>query len=276
MSSIWRRICETRCRWPDRQRRVAGQRHVDAVLGQPRCRARRASSSAVRSLEQRLERLAHLVGLPCPTGPALLGRQLADRAQRGGQLGLAARGSAPAAPRARPPCRRPPIAASASLRSWAGGSAMGGHPIGELVEATVAAIATLSDSWPHLAHAASASVGLAARPGSPSRSAPRQRTTGGPSSASREAALAVRVERERAPGQLVERRARAGGRANSEPMLARTAFGENGSAQPGPRTTGPSRQRVRRADDRARRCRGRRPRAGRRSGRRRARDQRCS
>ena len=34
--------------------------------------------------------------------------------------------------------------------------------------------------------------------------------------------------------------ARAGGRANSEPMLARTAFGENGSAQPGPSTTGPS------------------------------------
>ena len=45
--------------------------------------------------------------------------------------------------------------------------------------------------------------------------------------------------------------ARSGGWAKSEPMLARTAFGENGSAQSGPSTTGAAEQRVGGADDRA-------------------------
>ena len=47
------------------------------------------------------------------------------------------------------------------------------------------------------------------------------------------------------------RSARAGGRAKIEPMLARTAFGENGSAQSGPSATGPSSSACGGADDRA-------------------------
>ena len=71
-----------------RQRRVARQRHVDPVLGQAAVEL--VGFELPRApLEQHLERAAHLVGL-LADGAALLGRQLADGAQRRGQLGLPA------------------------------------------------------------------------------------------------------------------------------------------------------------------------------------------
>jgi hypothetical protein len=72
----------------DRHRRVARERDVQAVLDQPAIELRGRQLRRP-LLEQPLERLAHLVGLLAHR-PALLGRQLADRAQRLGQLRLAA------------------------------------------------------------------------------------------------------------------------------------------------------------------------------------------
>ena len=137
MSSIRRRIWEIRWRWPGRQRRIAGQRHVDRVRGQPLLQIG-GLQRARALLDQALQRLAHLVG-PLPGGPALLGRQLADRAQHLGEPATCAPGSAPAAPPARPRPSAAATAASASLRSWsrsgrAGASDMARHPIAELVQ----------------------------------------------------------------------------------------------------------------------------------------------
>ena len=73
---------------PDRLRRLAGQRDVDAVGGQPRVELARLELRRAR-LDEALERLAGLVGR-LADGAALLGRQLGDAAQEVGQLGLAA------------------------------------------------------------------------------------------------------------------------------------------------------------------------------------------
>ena len=71
-----------------RQRRVAGQRDVDAVLGQAALELGVLERGRALA-EHRLERLAHLVrGLA--DRAALLRRQVADAAQDAGQLGLAA------------------------------------------------------------------------------------------------------------------------------------------------------------------------------------------
>ena len=67
--------------------RIAGQRHIQSVLAQALVQLGRLELGRA-ALEQALQRLAHAVGLLAHR-PALLGRQLADRAQRGGQLGLA-------------------------------------------------------------------------------------------------------------------------------------------------------------------------------------------
>ena len=73
---------------PDRRDRRAGQRDVDAVGDQPGVELGGGELAAAR-LDQRVERLARLVGGPAD-GAALLGRQLGHRAQQQGQLGLAA------------------------------------------------------------------------------------------------------------------------------------------------------------------------------------------
>jgi hypothetical protein len=70
------------------RRRVARHGHVDAVLGEPAVELRGLELGGA-LLEQHLERAPHLVGLLAERA-ALLGRQLADRAQRRGQLRLAA------------------------------------------------------------------------------------------------------------------------------------------------------------------------------------------
>ena len=88
MSSIRRRICETRCRWPTGTGGSPGS--VTSTRSSTR-RAVQLGRLELRGapLEQLLQRLAHLVGLLADRA-ALLGRQLADRAQRLGQLRLAA------------------------------------------------------------------------------------------------------------------------------------------------------------------------------------------
>jgi hypothetical protein len=69
-------------------RRRARQGHIDAVLGQARIELG-VLECLDAAADQLLERLPHRVG--CLADPsALLRRQLADRAQRGGQLRLAA------------------------------------------------------------------------------------------------------------------------------------------------------------------------------------------
>ena len=219
----------------DRLRRVAGQRHVDAVLGQAAVELR-ASSSAVRRSSSCLERHAHLVGRLADR-PALLGRQLADRAQRRGQLGLAAEvadpqllelGRARRRRRSRP---RPRLAQLVQVSH-------GGHPMCDLVQRHGRGHRHVERVRP--SHAGSARASAPRSAGSPPRSAPRQSTT-------RRRQLDVaqrrarRARRARPGGPASSSNAaRAGGRAKIEPMRARTAFGEYGSAQPGPRTTGPS------------------------------------
>ena len=71
-----------------RERRVTGQRHVDAVLREAPVELGRLELLGALG-ELALERLPDLVRL-LPDRAALLRRQLADRAQRGGQLRLAA------------------------------------------------------------------------------------------------------------------------------------------------------------------------------------------
>jgi hypothetical protein len=71
----------------ERDGRVARQRHVHPVLDQPPVQLGGRQLDGA-PLQQRLERLADLVGLLAGRA-ALLRRQLADRTQRLGQLGLA-------------------------------------------------------------------------------------------------------------------------------------------------------------------------------------------
>ena len=73
---------------PERLRRLAGQRDVDAVGRQPRVELVRLERPGT-LFDQALEGLPGLVGRP-PHRPALLGRQLGHAAQEVGQLGLAA------------------------------------------------------------------------------------------------------------------------------------------------------------------------------------------
>ena len=235
-SSMRRRIWETRCRWPTGTGGSPGS--VTSTRSSTRRRSSSAaSSSAVRRSEQRLERLAHLVGLLADR-PALLRRQLADRAQRLGQLGLA------------------PEVAHAQLLELGrrAGGADGGLGLGaQLVRgqpwpaillaasysATVAAIATLSDSGPS-ARADPHARRARARRGSPPRSAPRQSTSGGVELGLAQASAAR--ARSSASGRPGARRAR------PAPAAARTATpcwrarpsARTGRRSPGPRITGPS------------------------------------
>ena len=121
----------------------------------------------------------------------------------------------------------------------------------------------------HLAPRTAASTSA----GSPSRSAPRQ-SVAAPAERRRARRRRGRPAPPAAPASPRPRPAPSGW-AKIEPMLARTAFGENGSAQPGPSDDRAAEQRVRRCGRSCRRCRGRRRRAGRRRARRRRSAQRC-
>ena len=253
----------------DRPRRRPGQGDVDPVAGEPRSRARRrraasarASSSASSSLRALLAAAADLA--------AFLRRQLGDPAQDRRQLGFAAEVADPQL---------------LQLGAVAGGLDRGRGLVPDLLDP--------------LKHRARAS-GMA---GDDIRSAGDRRRGGdverlGAAGAQRDRrldlalgqhrgrqalALGAEAERRRRPSRasrpappwatsatrgagVSPSSARSGGRAKIEPMLARTAFGENGSAQSGPEHDRAVEQRVGGADDRRRRCRDRRRRAGRRSG----------
>ena len=112
-------------------RRVAGERDVDAVLGEAAVELGRLELGGPLG-EQALERHAHLVGR-LADGPALLGRQLADRAERRRELGLAAEVAHTQLLELLPCC--PPRVWRSRLRSGAGpGQPSRGHPICHLVE----------------------------------------------------------------------------------------------------------------------------------------------
>ena len=116
---------------------------------------------------------------------------------------------------------------------------MGGHPIAELVQRNgrghrhverVGAVGAQRDPGAHVAASGNSrrqALALCSKADDDGRLDSRPRP----------AAAAPRSSAIRVPWELA---ARAGGRAKIEPMLARTAFGEYGSAQSGPRTTGPS------------------------------------
>ena len=73
---------------PGAGRRIAGQRHVDGVAAQPVVQLRGLQRRRALG-QQRLQRHLDLVAALAHRA-ALLGRQVLDRAQHGGQLGLAA------------------------------------------------------------------------------------------------------------------------------------------------------------------------------------------
>ena len=185
----------------------------------------------MRSASSCLERHADLVRRLADRA-ALLRRQLADRAQRRGQLRLAAEVAHPqllelgaCSPAARDRAPRP------RLRSWSR-SAIGGHPICHLVERH------------GRRHGDVERVGVHRDPRAPPRpsgSSPRSdpsTSTSGAVTSDLTQARARRARRGRPCGRRVASSvARAGGRAKIEPIDARTAFGEYGSAQPGPSTT---------------------------------------
>ena len=101
-------------------------------------------------------------------------------------------------------------------------------------QAIAAAAATLSDSAPPgRSGIVTCDLALLARTsaGSPSRSAPRQRVAAPASASSPSPPWATSAAR--GAGVSLDRRPRASGWAKIEPMLARTAFGEKGSAQLG-------------------------------------------
>ena len=102
--------------------------------------------------------------------------------------------------------------------------------------ASVAAMAAFSDSGPpgRRGIRARTSADSTTSAGRPSRSAPTSSVTGPSIGASTSPAAASRAT------VVPVGSPRAGGRANTDPMAARTAFGPYGSAVPGPTITGPS------------------------------------
>ena len=211
-----------------RLRRVARQGHVDPVLGQAAVELRGLELGGALA-EQLLERHPHLVrGLarPARAGPAAARRSsAASRSAR-----TCGRGSARAAPRARRCPRLPRMAASASLRSWSR-SAIGGHPICHLVERHARRHRHVQRVGVHRDRTASSPCRQLA-PLRPQHQHHRSRH------AHVTQLSLARSHRGRACGRRAASSvARAGGRSKIDPIDARTAFGEYGSAQPGPSTT---------------------------------------
>ena len=130
------------------------------------------------------------------------------------------------------------MAASASVRSWAS-SGMAAHPTFHLVQGDRGGhrdVQRLRAAWPkrdpdngvgRLEHLGGQALALGAQ-------ADDGRPVAEPHLLS--ACPLPESSATRRPGSA-SRGARAGGRAKIEPMLARTALGEKGSAQPGPSTT---------------------------------------
>ena len=257
MSSIWRVVRVIRWMWPTGARRGAGQGDVDPVARRAATPARSASSAAARSSSSASSSLRALLA-PAPTGPRSSAGSSAIPRRIVGQLGLAAEVADPQLLQLGGAGARPSIAAAAS-----------------------ASISSIRSSIRHRRASGMASddirsqrdrsrggdvqrLGAAARSGivtcrlagrrAPRPAAPRARRRG---RASRHRSRAVEAPRRRgrparpAAPACSPTPARASGWAKIEPMLARTAFGENGSAQPGPSTTVPSSRACGGADDRA-------------------------
>ena len=241
----------SRCRRPDRLRRVAGQRDVDAVGDEPRVELGGARARPAR-LDRASSAAAGLVG-GLAHRAALLGRQLGDAAQEVGQLGLAAEVAGPAAPRARPwwtAARSPPRAwprAICSMRSIM-------RRLLSIRRAPPSRPSPRSATPPRSGCAATASHAATTSAGSPSRSAPttsvhvrRRRPL--------QRLARARDQRDASPGSSATASPRATGTAKIAPIDARTALGPYGSAVPGPIATRRRRRRARRAA-RCRRCPG--------------------
>ena len=266
MSSIWRRICVTRCSRPAGCGGSPGSVTSIRSSREPPVELRRLElGGALARAAPRAPRWTSFARLP--DRAALVGGQLADRAQRRGQLGLAAEvahaqllelGALPAA-------RDRASASRGSL--WSGRrSGIGGHPICRLVQRDRRGHRHVQRVGP--SHAGCAP--LHRRRSTPAgRLAPLgRRARAPPASSSSHVAPASRsvAGRARSCARRVASSVGASGRAREDRAHAdaRTAFGEYGSAQPGPEHHRAVRQRVSRADDRARRCPGRRRRGGRR------------
>ncbi len=264
---------------PDRLRRRAGQRHVDAIR-LPAALELLAAELLGARLDQRLERLARLVG-GLADRAALLGRQLGDAAQQLRQLGLApevAHAQLLAAARRRSP---PAISASACARSCSMRSIIVRRTLDEpgraraprviSYSATVAAIAAFSDSDAIGIRALRSHAATTSR-GRPSRSAPTSSVSGAarrprrPRRARRPARAAlggVGDQRDALAGQRRDvlharerdREDRAHARAHG---LRRVRVGA--AAARARRTSAPNA--LRRAQRSCRRCPGRRRRAG--------------
>ena len=224
---------------PDRLRRRAGQRDIHPVALELRLELTRAQLPGA-PLEQSLERVAGLVG-GLADGRPLARLERRHPAQQLWQLGLA-----------------PEVAHAQLLERLARVGrrdlVLGlrpqpvdafGHDVGTLdgrrvisYSATVAAIAALSDS-DAIGMQATRSQAETTSPGRPSRSAPTSSVTAGtpPSAGPRSGSRAPASRAMRSPGSSPTSPTRAIGREKMAPMLARTAFGECGSAQPGPSAT---------------------------------------
>ena len=271
----------SRCRWPGSSGSPGSVTSI-ALLAAGAPRARRLPSVVGALVDQRLERPPGLVAALADRGPLL---RAAGSASSAGSASArpCGRGSAPAAPRparARSPRARARSASSArrveALERLPGLDVRGlSHRAGDSLWT---ALRTGRGSRSSRRSATRRRPGRAAR-GRPRRR-PRRRPAGRParSAPSTNSDRAVEVERRAAarpaPGtsatarpaersaRLVERGARDRHARRRAPMLARTAFGPNGSAVRALRTPRRRRTRARRAAP-CRRCRDRRRRAGR-------------
>ena len=205
------------------ERRVAGERHVDAVLREPAVELGRLELGGPlqRAAPRAPASPRSPVCRPARAQPA--GALRSSAARRSGRT--CGRAGARAAPRAPRSCRQR-LSRSPSARS-SFRSGIGGHPTRDLVEGDRRRhgyVERVRCHWyPHRG-GTRASGSPAARRRDRGRVAPRAACKRRRRAASSGTSVAWE------PCRALD--ARAGG-ANTEPMLARTAFGENGSAQPG-------------------------------------------
>src|SRR6476659_7603855 len=218
----------------------ARQGDVDPVARQLRFQLSRVELCGA-ALEQLLESLAHPVGAAA-NAAAFLRRQLGDATQDHRQLGFAAEVADPqllqlGAARDGPDSgRRLQLDLLEPIEGHWAASRMRSDDIRS--QAMAAAAATLSDS------AAAGRSGMVRRKshqpssssGIPPLSEPRQTVATGPSAAIGSPPWAISAARGAGVSPI---EARSSGWPKTDPMLARTAFGPNGSAHSGPRTTVP-------------------------------------
>src|SRR5205807_2242302 len=194
--------------------------------------------------EQRLELRARPIG-GRSDGGALLRLERADAAQQHRQLGLA---SEKANAHLLELLRRTRLAdlharlsgelldaLDHDVRTLDDAGARAGRRVSSY-SATVAAIAALSDCE-EIEMRALRSHACTTSAGRPSRSAPTSTVHGSSIAPPSSCSLARGVSATRVPGSAASSSTRASGTAKIAPMLARTAFGEWGSAHPGPSAT---------------------------------------